>query len=107
MNILEQVGITKEELIERIVNKALGLTAEYNQTGEDTWEEIPFSLVIDKKINTTIGKVVENMAPLISSMVEEIMSQKIDEVFTKPFYKTNRFGEMSLNSLAIFLTSES
>jgi hypothetical protein len=36
MDILEQVGITKEELIDRIVEKALGITADYKQTGEET-----------------------------------------------------------------------
>ena len=74
-NMLEQIGITKEELIERIVNKALGTTADYRQTGEETWVEIPFSDVVDKKITNAIGNIVESMKPLIGTRIETIMTE--------------------------------
>ena len=49
-DLFEQIGITKEELIDRIVDKALGMAADYRQTGEESWEDIPLSEVVDDKI---------------------------------------------------------
>ena len=92
-NILEQIGITKEELIERIVNKALGITADHRQTDEETWVEIPFSDVVDKKITNAIGNIVESMKPLIETRIETIMTEQINKVFTEPFQPVTRWGE--------------
>ena len=92
-NILEQVGITKEELIERIVEKALGITAEHKQTGEETWEEIPLSSVVDEKINSAIGDFISKMEPFITKRIEIIMDEQIEAVFNKPFQKVNNWGE--------------
>jgi len=93
MDILEQVGITKEELIERIVNKALGITAEFEQTGEESWEDVPFSDVIDKKINTAIGNFIEQIKPMIQFRINEIMNQKMNEVFEAPFQPVDKWGD--------------
>src|SRR4030042_6995113 len=93
MDILEQVGITKDELIDRIVEKALGITADYRQTGAESWEDIPLSSVVDKKITDAIGNLVESMKPLITGRIEAIMTDKIEEIFVAPFQKTNQWGE--------------
>lgn len=100
-NMLEQIGITKEELIERIVNKALGITADHRQTGEETWVEIPFSDVVDKKITNAIGNIVESMKPLIETRIETIMNEQINKVFTEPFQPVTRWGEPKGESTTI------
>jgi hypothetical protein len=92
MDILEQVGITKEELIERIVTRALGITAALEQTGEESWEEVPFSDVIDKKVNSAIGNFIEQFRPMIQFRINEIMNQKMNEVFEAPFQPVDKWG---------------
>jgi hypothetical protein len=92
-NILEQVGITKEELIERIINKALGITADYKQTGEETWEEIPFSSVVDKKITDTIKNMMNTIKPMIEERVIKIMDQEMEKVFNSPFQRVDSWGK--------------
>lgn len=93
MDILEQIGITKEELIQRIVDKALVITAVATQTGEDTWEDIPFSRTVDTLIARKIGDLVEKMNPLIQTRIETIMNEKIEAVFVAPFQRTTKFGD--------------
>ena len=92
MDILEQVGITKEELIERIVTRALGIAAALEQTGEESWEEVPFSDVIDKKVNSAIGNFIEQFRPMIQFRINEIMNQKMNEVFEAPFQPVDKWG---------------
>ena len=92
MDILEQVGITKEELIERIVTRALGISAALEQTGEESWEEVPFSDVIDKKVNSAIGNFIEQFRPMIQFRINEIMNQKMNEVFEAPFQPVDKWG---------------
>lgn len=92
-NILEQVGITKEELIERIVNKALGITADYKQTGEETWEEVPFSSVVDKKITDAIKNMMDAIKPMIENRVIKIMDEEIGKVFNSPFQRVDSWGK--------------
>ena len=90
---LDQVGITKDELIDRIVDKALGITADYKQTGEESWENIPLSSVVDKKIEQAMNNLIDKMKEQIQSRIDNIMSQKIEEVFTIPFQRTDRWGK--------------
>jgi len=92
-NLIEQLGISKEEIIERIVNKALGMTAGCKQTGEESWEDVPLSEVIDNKLESAIGNLIEKTKPFIEKRVEEIMIQKMNEVFDKPFQPVDRWGE--------------
>lgn len=92
-DMLEQIGITKDELINRIVDKALGITADYRQTGEESWDEIPLSSVVDKKIEDAIGNLVGAMKPLIQERINSIMMEKIEEVFSKPFQPVNNWNE--------------
>lgn len=93
MDILEQVGITKEEIIDRIVEKALGMTADYKQTGEESWEDIPLSSVVDKKITDAIGNLVGSMKKTIQERIEEIMTAEVEKVFTLPFQPVTQWGE--------------
>lgn len=93
MDILTQIGITKEELIDRIVDTALGITAGYEQTGHESWEELPLSEVVDKKIETAIGKLVDRLKDQIEKQIDKIMAQKIEEVFNAPFQRTNQWGD--------------
>lgn len=93
MDLLEQVGITKDELIDRIVDKALGITADHRQTGEETWEDIPLSSVVDAKITSAIGSLVDKMKPMIEGRINEIMNAEIEKVFTSPFQPVTRWGE--------------
>jgi len=92
-NILEQIGITSDELIERIVDKALGMTADYKQTGEETWSEIPFSKVVDAKITAAIGSLIEKMSPIIETRIEDILEAEAQKIFLNPFQRVNKFGE--------------
>ena len=91
--ILEQIGITQDELIDRIVDRVLGMTAGYNQTGEDTYDEIPFSKVIDSKIEKALGDIVEKARESIQDKIDKIVTEKIEAVFSMPFQPVNRFGE--------------
>lgn len=100
-NILEQIGISKEELIERIVNKALGITSDYKQTGEESWDEIPFADVVDKKINTVIGNLIESMKPKIQERIDTIMGEQINKVFTEPFQPVTQWGEKKGDPITI------
>lgn len=93
MDILEQVGITKDELIDRIVEKALGITADYKQTGEESWEDIPLSSVVDRKITEAIGNLVDTMKKTIQTRIDEIMTREVEKVFTLPFQPVTRWGE--------------
>lgn len=93
MNFLEQVGITKEELIEKIVNRALGITAAFGHTGEECWEDVPFSDVVDKKIDTAIGNLIEQLEPKIQARIDEIMNKKMNDVFVSPFQPLNKWGD--------------
>ena len=92
MDLLQQLGITKEEVLDRIVSSALGMTADYRQTGEESWEDIPLSKVVDKKITTILGDLVETMKPKVQERIEKIMDGKIEEVFNLPFQPVDRFG---------------
>lgn len=91
-DLLEQIGITKEELINRIVDKALGITADYKQTGEESWDDIPLSKVVDKKIEVAMGNMVEKMSGKIHDRIDRIMDAKIEEIFTTPFQRTDKWG---------------
>ena len=93
-DILSQIGITKEELIDRIVDKALGITADQNQNGEGSWEGVPFSRVVDQKITAAIGNLVQNMTGKIQDRIDQTMMVKIEEVFTTPFQRTDRWGKI-------------
>ena len=93
MDILEQIGITKDELINRIVDRALGITAGYEQTGEESWQEIPFSSVVDEKIEKSIGNLIDSMKSKIQTQIDIIMLKKIEEVFKAPFQPVDRWGD--------------
>lgn len=93
MDLLEQVGITKEEIIDRIVERALGMAADYRQTGEESWEDIPLSSVVDKKITDAIGNLIESMKKTIQERIETIMTQEVEKVFTLPFQPVTQWGE--------------
>ena len=96
MDILEQLGITKEELIDRITEKALGLTADTraypDHNGEPVWEEIPFSSVIDTKINGVIDAAIKGMSAKIEERVSELITAKVDTVLCAPFQRVDRWG---------------
>lgn len=91
-DILAQIGITKEELIDRIVEKALGITADYRAVGPESWEDIPLSSVVDTKIEKAIGSLIETMSSKIESRINAIMSKKVEEVFTAPFQRVDKWG---------------
>ena len=101
MDILEQIGITKEELIERIADRALGIAADYRQTGEESWSDIPLSDVVDKKIRASIDKLMDGLQGRITERVDQIMVQKMEEVFTAPFQRTDRWGDKIGNPTTI------
>jgi hypothetical protein len=92
-DLFEQIGITKEELIDRIVDKALGTAADYCQTGEESWADIPLSEVVDDKITKAIGNLVDKMKPFIQGRIETIMVSEVEKVFTMPFQPVNRWNE--------------
>lgn len=93
MDILEQVGITKEELIERIVERALGVAADYRQTGCENWQDIPLSEVVDKKITEAIGNLVKKFEEKIETRVDEITNAEVNKLLEKPFQPVNEWGE--------------
>lgn len=101
MDILEQIGITKEELIERIADRALGIAADYKQTGEESWSDIPLSAVVDKKIKDSIDRLVQGLQGVITERVDQIMVQKMDEVFSTPFQRVDRWGQAVGNPTTI------
>jgi len=90
---LEALGITKDDLVNRIVSAALGMAAGYKQTGEESWADVPLSSVVDAKITEAIGNLVDTMKPLLQQRIDEIMTTKITEVFTAPFTPTDRWGK--------------
>jgi uncharacterized protein YajQ (UPF0234 family) len=92
-DLLEQIGITKDELINRIVDKALGITADYKQTGQESWSDIPLSDVVDRKIGEAIGNLVEQLKPMIKTRIDEIMQKEVEKVFTMPFQRLTRWGD--------------
>ena len=92
-DLLDQIGITKEELIDRIVEKALGSTADCRQTGEESWDDIPLSAVVDQKITEAIGNLVESMKPFIKGRIEEIMDAEVGRVFLLPFQPVDHWGK--------------
>lgn len=92
-NILEQIGITQDVLIEKLTERILGLTAGYNQTSAEEWHEIPFSDVVDSKIENALKGFIDKMNPFIQQRIEEIMSAKIEEVFTQPFQRVDSWGK--------------
>jgi hypothetical protein len=91
-DILSQVGITKEELIDRIVDKALGITADTRQTGEESWDDIPLSKVVDKKVEVAIGNLIETFTGHIKTRIDAIMDAKIELVFTTPIQRLDLWG---------------
>lgn len=93
MDILEQVGITKEELIERIVDRALGTTADYSQVDTDRWEELPLAEVVDKKITDAIGSLIKKFEEKINARVDEITSAKVNDLLDKPFQPVDEWGQ--------------
>ena len=94
MDILEQVGITKDELIERIVERALGVAAAFRQTGCESWEEIPLSEVVDKKITEAIGNLVKEFEEKIKTRVDEITSAEVNKLLDKPFCPVDEWGQV-------------
>lgn len=93
MNLLEQLGITKEEMLERITDRALGLTADHRQTGEESCEEIPFSSVIDKNIKEALKKFVESMEGKITERIETLLNERMIEVFERSYQPIDRWGK--------------
>ena len=91
--IFEQIGITQEELIERIVDKALGCTAEYKQTGEESWEDLPFSEVVDNKISKALSGIIDALKPAIQEKIDCLIEKEVEKVFTSPFQRVDRWGE--------------
>lgn len=92
-NLLEQLGITREEVIDRIVNKALGLNSDSKQVGKDEWETVPFSEVVDQKIEQAIGNILESAKTVIQNKIFETVDREAKKVFDSPFQMVNRFGE--------------
>jgi hypothetical protein len=92
-DLLEQLGITREEVIDKIVNKALGAVASYRQTGEETWEDIPLHTTVDKKIKQSIDGLMESMKVQINGRIDEILANEISRIFSGPFQQVNTYGE--------------
>lgn len=92
-NILEQIGITREELIERIVNKALGLATDYKSTAPESWEEVPFSEVVDRNIGKAIGNLIDTMTPLLQDRINDIINRETEKIFNSPFQRVDSWGK--------------
>lgn len=91
--LLEELGITREEVMDRIVAQALGSVANYRQTGEETWEDIPLSADVDKRINQAVVALMKSMESHIHARVEEHLRVELQKTFEAPFQRVNSIGE--------------
>lgn len=92
MGLLEQLGITKAEMLERITDRALGIAADHRQTGEESWEDIPFSSVVDRNIKAAIERLVASMESKISERIDSLLNEKMIEVFERAYQPVDRWG---------------
>jgi hypothetical protein len=88
-DILEQLGITREEIIDRIVVKALGL----NISQSEEWEHVPFSVRVEEIISEKVTSIVEESKPMIQEKIYSMIDREVEKIFTGPFYKVNRWGD--------------
>ena len=93
MDLLRQLGITKEEMLERITDRALGITADHRQTGEESWDDIPFSSVVDRNIKDAIERLVASMESKISERIDLLLNEKMIEVFERAYQPVDRWGK--------------
>ena len=94
MNIsLEQLGIGKEEILDRIVSAALGMAADYRQTGEESWTDIPLSEVVDNKITTAIGNLIDTIKPMIQARIEDITTKETEKIFNTTFQPVDHWNQ--------------
>jgi hypothetical protein len=91
-DLLTQLGITKDDLIDRVVDKVLGFTSGHIQTGEDMWEDVPLAKEIDNKIHSAIGSLVKAAEPMIQSRITTIMDAQVEAIFSAPFYRRDQWG---------------
>jgi hypothetical protein len=91
-DILQQLGLKKEEIIDIIVNRALNLPADYRSNGENSWESIPFHEVIDTKINKAISNLIQESMTAIQIKIDQIVERETSKIFNSPFQPVDRFG---------------
>lgn len=97
-NIIDQLGITREEIIDIIVNKALGekaksLSDEFDPENGDSWENFPYLEDVDKQIREIIRTYIKNRTEGIENQINKIMEEEIDKVFKLSYQPVNQWGE--------------
>ncbi len=92
MNLLTELGITKDELIERTVCKILEIPS--NAGVDDYGEFIELSIheEVKKQVNDSIKSVIEQSKEVIQNTIDEAIKKNVEEAFTKPFYPLDNWG---------------
>lgn len=95
MNILEQLGITQEELINRTINTILKVPYDFDWNGnpEELGEPLYIHEAVEKALTTKINGIVDSLNDKITEKIDNIIDEKLEEVFTIPFQPVNRWGE--------------
>lgn len=93
MNLLEELGITKEELIERTIGKILELPSGFQQTGEEEYVEVSIHKEVKQQVNSMIKGIVESSKGVIQKAIDDAIRENVEAVFSKPFCKIDRFGD--------------
>lgn len=92
-DLLKQLGITREEIIDRITSKALGLAADQVQGEDGEWQDVAFCQVAEKKIEEAIKNLIKNLQPTIQQKIDQLVTARTEEIFLKPFQPVNEWGE--------------
>lgn len=93
MDLLQELGITREELIDRTVGKILDLPSGFDQVSEEEYVEVSIHKEVKARVNEMIKGIVDNSKKVIQDAINDAIKKNVDDVFSKPFVRTDRWGD--------------
>ncbi len=89
MKVLEQLGISREDVLEKIAERAFEAVFEDRETSEQEYID---EIVCDK-LEKEVKNLVEQAHANIVEKVNAIMYTAVEQVFNEPFQRINVWGE--------------
>jgi hypothetical protein len=95
MNLLDELGITREELINRTIEKILDIPAGYEAGNPDYDEcvELTIHEEVKSQVNNSIKNIVKQSQAVIQEEIQKAIQERVSEVFTQPFQPVSRWNE--------------
>lgn len=93
MAILEELGITREELIQRTIDKILEIPSGFESSGVEDYVEVSIHDEVKQAINNQVKAIVEKSSLAIQKAIDDAIRENVEAVFSKPFTPVDRWGD--------------